>query len=537
MRATPAGPSLPRVVVDSQAFTSRSDEQSDLQTTTRVRYKPGDWIGGRYEVQAIFGGPGKSGMGVVYKCFDRWDERLCALKSFQDKRACNVAISEVFRREAECWIALGHHPHVVAALTIRKPDGRLYLVLEYIEPDAKGRNCLGHYLKGEPLPIGSVLNWAIQMCWGMEHAARNGIRCHRDIKPDNLLIDQDGRLKISDFGLAKSLDGLNTAPGNADRTAVAHELSLITTEDGITCGSPPWMAPEQFGRAKNADVRNDVYAFGVVFFQMISGGPLPFRGSNIQQYAQLHRCAPVPSLDSPLGAVVDRCMAKHPEDRYQDFTGLRHDLEGHATDLNVFVPKYQPLSETAERLKDWASSLCYLGRYEEAFTFAERAVQKDPQHVASWINHSLCALARDDPVTARDSAQRAIQLSSDNPLAWNNLACAYSSLKQWKEAFEAIRQAIHLDADFLDGWNTLGGLYHRTAKSRRDFQRAVESYQNAVHLDPFFYDGWMNLADSYCGVEQAQEALRCYERAAEIDPTSAASVERRDAMRTALNSG
>lgn len=232
--------------------------------TPGIRYHEGDRIGGRYEVLDIFGGPGKSGMGVVYKCFDRWDRRPCALKSFQDQPVWSSEATETFQREAKLWIGVGHHPHIVAARTIRKPDGRLYLVLEYIAPDSEGRNCLTHYLTGHPLPVEQILTWAVQFCWGMEHAMKNGIQSHRDVKPDNIMIDGEGCLKVTDFGLAKSLDGLSHLPGQAVVPGMAQTLSLVATEKGSMCGSPPWMSPEQFGRADEADVRSDVYSFGVV---------------------------------------------------------------------------------------------------------------------------------------------------------------------------------------------------------------------------------------------------------------------------------
>jgi eukaryotic-like serine/threonine-protein kinase len=499
-----------------------------------VRYRIGDRIGGRYDVLDIFGGPGKSGMGVVYKCFDRWDKRLCALKGFQDQPAWNARVAKIFRREAELWIGVGHHPHLVAARTIRKPDGRLYLVLEYIEPDDHGRNCLSQYLKTERLSLERVVEWSVQFCWGMEHACQNGIQCHRDIKPDNIMIDREGLLKITDFGLARAFDVL---PGPAEHGAPAADLtglSLIATRDGTTCGSPPWMAPEQFGGAKQADVRNDVYSFGVVLYQMLCGGRLPFMASSVPQYAALHRQAPVPPIESPLSSVVERCLAKRPEDRYTDFVSLRRDFESHAAALGIHVPQCRPLPETVERLKDWASSLCYLERYGEALRFAQQAIKLDGRHVPALINQSLCHLGLNNAAAARESARQAVALDDGNALAWTNLACACRRLEQWTEAFDAASRATRIDRELVEAWNLLGGLYQTTGKRRQDYQKAAECYRTALAIDPYCCEAWMNMATVHHWLDQPEQALECYEQVAAIDPENSEAIERRDCFRAAF---
>jgi hypothetical protein len=241
MLASPCAESQPRVVRKEWDQSGRSEVEGKIAPeglgreppapdapVQGVRYREGDRIGGRYEVLDIFGGPGNSGMGVVYKCFDRWDRRFCALKSFQDRPFWSARAAAIFRREAELWIAVTHHPHVVAARTIRKPDGRLYLVLEYIEPDDQGRNCLSDFLVGRPLGLDQALTWAMQCCWGMEHAAKYRIRCHRDLKPNNLACAHR-RLKQWEAAFqtaqktveldAAFLDGWNTLGGLYHSTA------------------------------------------------------------------------------------------------------------------------------------------------------------------------------------------------------------------------------------------------------------------------------------------------------------------------------
>ncbi len=525
--------SAERVVQRDSQFWAQSSEDSSAVSDGAAtllppaRYAPGALIGGRYEVLNVFGGPGKSGMGVVYLVWDRWDRQQRAIKTFQDPSVWNKRVAAVFRREAELWIGMGHHPHIVRAHTVRKPDGRLCLVLEFIGPDPEGRNTLTHYLQGEQLPLVRVIPWSIQFCRGMEFALAHGIDVHRDVKPDNIMIDAEGRVKITDFGLAKSLDGDVPPEPAAGAVPRPSSLSVIATKEGSCCGSPPWMSPEQFGDAKHADVRSDIYSFGVVLFQMLTCGVLPFQGNTLQDYANLHRDMPPPPLPDPLGPVVGRCLQKSPEDRYQEFAVLRRELEQHAAESGIDVPDTPPLPVNAERLKDWAASLCYLQRYEEALEIANQAVEMDAGYVAARINRSLCHLNLNQPREAVEDLKTALTREPENALAWNNLACAHKRLGRTPDAFAAAQKAIQLDDTFRDAWNTLGGLHQQ----QRDFKKAIECYRKALDVDPFFCDACVNLGDALCGLGNAGEALRCYERAVAIDPEDAAAMEKRDTLR------
>ncbi len=528
--------STDRVVQRDSRFWARSSDSSFAKTggaspsLPPVRYVPGALIGGRYEVLNVFGGPGKSGMGVVYLVWDRWDKQQRAIKTFQDPSVWNKRVAAVFRREAELWIGMGHHAHIVRAHTVRKPDGRLCLVLEFIGPDAEGRNTLTHHLQGYPLPLERVLTWGIQFCRGMDFASAHGITVHRDIKPDNIMIDAEGRVKITDFGLAKSLDGDVPPEPAAGTVPRPSSLSVVATKEGSCCGSPPWMSPEQFGDAKHADVRSDIYSFGVVLFQMLTGGLLPFEGNTLQDYATLHLDMPPPPLPEPLGPVVSRCLQKSPKDRYQEFSVLRRELEQHAAELRFDIPGTPPLPVNAERLKDWAASLCYLQRYEEALVVANQAVDMDPDFVAARINRSLCFLNLNQPREAVEDLKTALALEPENALAWNNLACAHKRLGRMNDAFAAAQKAIQLDGAFRDAWNTLGGLHQQ----QPDFKKAIECYRKALDVDPFFCDAYVNLGDALCGTGGVQEALCCYQRAAEIDPEDGTAIERRNRLSSLL---
>ncbi|MGA7075465.1 MAG: serine/threonine-protein kinase [Halobacteriota archaeon] len=140
------------------------------------------------------------------------------------------------------------HPYIVRAHFVDRIANRNYIAMSYVAPNEEGINSLAGYLQSHPPDLSQCLRWAIQICYGMEHAYSRGIRAHRDLKPANILIGYDNTVKITDFGLAGVLEVEGAA------------------------GTPSHMPPEQFTDAASCDERSDIYAFGVVLYQMVTGG-------------------------------------------------------------------------------------------------------------------------------------------------------------------------------------------------------------------------------------------------------------------------
>jgi predicted Ser/Thr protein kinase len=231
---------------------------------------------------------GRGGMGVVYKATQLSLNRPVAIKVLPEEVCGQPQFVERFKREVDILSRLSH-PNVVTVFERGEIDGRLYVIMEYVQGTS-----LREVMRKGPLPSAEALVIVRGVLSALEHAHLKGI-IHRDIKPENVLVAPGGILKVADFGLSRLL-------GPEEATRLTHTQLLLGTFE--------YMAPEQREKAKQADERADIYATGVVLYEMLAG-ELP-----IGHFAALSRKRPK-ECDSRIDEIVERSLAKSPDDRYQ----------------------------------------------------------------------------------------------------------------------------------------------------------------------------------------------------------------------------
>jgi serine/threonine protein kinase len=259
---------------------------------------------------------GRGGMGAVYKARQKELDRIVALKILPPGIGDDAAFAERFAREAKALARL-NHPGIVTIHDFGRADGLYFFVMEYVD----GVN-LRQLLAGGRVSPREALAIVPQICDALQFAHDQGI-VHRDIKPENILLDRHGRVKVADFGLAKIVGkdaGLANPPGEA-RAAAAGDAAQGPgglTDAGKVLGTPAYMAPEQVEHPGEVDHRADIYALGVVFYQMLTG-ELP--GKRIEAPSKKVQ------IDVRLDDVVLRALEKKPELRYQQVSEVKTMVE------------------------------------------------------------------------------------------------------------------------------------------------------------------------------------------------------------------
>ena len=513
-------------IVNPSKNTESQNPQKDRGITdqpTGGLYHPGDIIGQEYEVLKVLG---SGGFGVVYLVFSHVTKSECALKTFQDKFLADAKTRDLFRKEANVLVELERHPYLVQTYFVDVFSGRLFIAMEYIAPNKQGINSLAGYLQYRSPELVQSLRWAIQVCFGMEYAYSKGIRTHRDLKPENIMIAQDGTAKITDFGLAGVLDSY------AENSAsMKDEINVFgKTQRGDVFGTLTHMPPEQFDDAASCDVRSDIYAFGIVLFQMASGGELPFLATpprdgsreEIMRFGldmrRLHNEAPVPRLDSPIYPIIRRCLKKELDKRYQSFVQLRSDLESILKQLNGEIIRVPQLAkQNAQELSYKGLNLNHLGRYEEALHYLDQALELDPRHVGALSIKGSCLNHLGRYEEAISYCDEALAIQPLLAATWNNKGNSLNQLGNKEEAIRCFDKALDIAPRFIDPLINKGNYFN----SLRRYEDALDCFNQASELDPRDIDIWLGKGRSLNGLGRYEEAIQYCDKALEIDPRDA----------------
>ncbi|HWF50597.1 MAG TPA: protein kinase [Solirubrobacteraceae bacterium] len=265
----------------------------------------GTRLNGRYRLDARIAA---GGMSTVFRAFDETLERQVAIKLMSREVSADSDQLERFRREARA-VAQLNHPHIVGVIDAGEDEGRPYIVFEYVEGETLKERIRRH----GRLEISEAIAYAIEIGRALGAAHARHI-VHRDVKPQNVLIDEEGSAKVTDFGIARTLE----------------ENGL--TADGRVLGTTDYVAPEQ-ALGRHVTGQSDLYSLGVVLYEMLTG-EVPFKGDNQVAVAMKHVRealpdvqAKRPEVSAALASVLDRATSKRVEDRYADDAELIADLE------------------------------------------------------------------------------------------------------------------------------------------------------------------------------------------------------------------
>lgn len=265
-------------------------------------FQPEQVIGGRYRVVRKLGG----GMADVYLCEDLTLGRQVAIKVLLQRYLNDPTFVERFRREAKAAAGL-NHANVVSIYDWGEVDGTYYIVMEYVE----GETLKDLIRRRQRLSGNEAVAVMLQLLGGLEYAHRAGI-VHRDIKPQNVMLDREGRVKVMDFGIARAGDS-------------------GMTEAGSILGTAQYLAPEQ-AKGQRVDARSDLYSAGIVLYEMLTG-TVPFKGDSAVTVALKHvneipaePAQVIPGLPYTLNQIVLKAVAKDPDDRYQSAAEFARDL-------------------------------------------------------------------------------------------------------------------------------------------------------------------------------------------------------------------
>mgnify|MGYP000204874610 CR=1 FL=1 len=380
-------------------FNNLKDEQAE-----KIYWEIGDVIEGIYRVWKK---DESDEIAVIYFVEHLGWKKNLTVKSIKPEISRDEKIVKLFIREAENWIKLGLHPHIVSCFYVKKIGGLLRIFAEYVE----GESLKNVISDGKIKDLKTILDLAIQFSRGMNHIHGKGF-IHRNIKPENCLLTKDGTLKITGFGMME-----------------AFRRGVTEFEEAV--GTPEYMAPEQFDG--KADFSSDIYSFGVMLFEMVCGKrpfvmPEEMHPSERNKYYEKEHKEAIPPdpkklrPDCPegLSELILRCLEKGKEKRPKSFKEIEEGLTKlyeETAEEAYSRPRVDEIPLVASDLNNRALSLLDLGKREEAERLLKQAVEKDPAHPEAVYNLTLLEW-RSRRIDDLKAVERLEELRKNRPGEW-----------------------------------------------------------------------------------------------------------------------
>lgn len=527
-------------VKDSSAMKKILQERSEVEHSNRAQlphapegelWQPGHLIMGRFQISAVKRGS----MGLIYFCKHIGDAVIpCVIKTLP--RTLLLDYRELFIQEISTWVELGSHPHVVRAYGAHEVEERACLLLEYVAGDARHGSDLSGWIGTPELDLKRALTFAWQICAGMRHVlekfeSAGKAFIHRDLKPTNLLVSSREQIKISDFGIAVLRDLV--------------QIGLPPNTQNF--GNRVYMSPEQCHEDPDLDTRSDIYSFGCVLYEMLTGTtvfPL-LRTSTDYIEAYLNESPRDPGEINPaippaLSALVMKCLRKEPKGRYPGFAVLQDELgwiyqqlystplretssslvNRKAAALNEVITKVflgktteapeeveafdatQPdkIDQTAAIFR--AEALAKLGLNKEALEFMDSVLGQRPNDARLWNQRGRLLLNLEHWEDALASFDQACELDCLEPAILNNKAYVLLELNRPKEALRCLETCLLLNPRLAAAWNNQG----RAHAALEEWAEASGSYEKSVASNPNEPEVWFNWSVAETNLQRTDSA-------------------------------
>jgi len=438
---------------------------------------------GRYQVIEVLGA---GGMARVYRAHDPRLRREVAVKVISAFVSDKDKSRERFEQEAAVMAQLAH-PAIVPIYDFGQQDGHPYIVMRLMPGGS-----LGDRLKQEgPLSLPEVTRLLEQLAPALEMAHARDI-VHRDLKPDNILLDQSGNLSIADFGLVKLLSA-----------------SIPLSRSGMMSGSPPYMSPEQALGTSDLDQQSDIYSLGVIVFEALTGR-LPYLADHPVGLAMQHNYEPIPNIceinpNLPAGCkeIIERVLAKKPEERYASVTELVDALKAlQIVDAPTTPPPNQ--IDYLTRGQEYYNKRSY----DLAISQYNEAVYLRPDDANALLSRGNAYYSKGEYDLAIADYDQVLRIQPNYANAYYNRGNAYQYKRQFDQAIADYDQALRINPNNVTALLQRGNVYSKKGQ----LEQAIADYDEALRINPNYAEAARKRQEA---VQKRQKAIRKQQEAAE----------------------